>query len=59
MKTFYYVPTVDRCSVDSSKPAMFIVKSQGETYRWAHTEACAKRQIKELEEAWNRRTSQN
>ena len=54
-KVFYYEPAiVRRCSMDSSKIAMFVVKSQGETYRGAHTETCAKRQIKELGEAWNR-----
>lgn len=50
-KRFYY-SHLPRCDIHRDKTAGYEVKNRGERYRYACTEACAKRQCAELEKAW-------
>ena len=50
-KHFYYTVTSWVCSVHD-KPAAFQVWSEGERYRHACTETCAKKQVIELTAAY-------
>jgi hypothetical protein len=48
----FYTSHLPHCGEHPTKPAGYVVKRRGELYRYACTEACGKKQAKELWEAW-------